>query len=38
MANFEVVVPKLGESVIEATITRWLKQVGYTVAVDEPIV
>lgn len=38
MANFEVVVPKLGESVIEATITRWLKQVGDTVAVDEPIV
>jgi 2-oxoglutarate dehydrogenase E2 component (dihydrolipoamide succinyltransferase) len=38
MANFEVVVPKLGESVIEATITRWLKQVGETVAVDEPIV
>jgi 2-oxoglutarate dehydrogenase E2 component (dihydrolipoamide succinyltransferase) len=38
MANIEIVVPKLGESVIEATITRWLKQVGEQVFVDEPVV
>lgn len=38
MANFEVVIPKLGESVIEATITKWLKQVGEDVNVDDPLV
>jgi 2-oxoglutarate dehydrogenase E2 component (dihydrolipoamide succinyltransferase) len=30
--------PALGESVTEGTVTRWLKKVGDTVAVDEPIV
>ncbi len=30
--------PALGESVTEGTITRWLKAVGDSVAVDEPIV
>jgi 2-oxoglutarate dehydrogenase E2 component (dihydrolipoamide succinyltransferase) len=30
--------PALGESVTEGTVTRWLKQVGDTVAVDEPLV
>ncbi|KPN18916.1 2-oxoglutarate dehydrogenase, E2 component, dihydrolipoamide succinyltransferase [Arthrobacter sp. Edens01] len=29
--------PALGESVTEGTVTRWLKQVGDTVAVDEPL-
>src|SRR6478672_3157633 len=29
--------PALGESVTEGTITRWLKQVGDQVAVDEPL-
>ena len=29
--------PALGESVTEGTITRWLKQVGDTVEVDEPL-
>ena len=38
MANYEVVVPKLGESVIEATITKWLKNEGDMVQVDDPIV
>src|ERR1044072_8186660 len=33
----EVNLPALGESVTEGTITRWLKQVGDTVAVDEPL-
>ncbi len=33
-----IVLPALGESVTEGTITRWLKAVGDAVAVDEPIV
>ena len=33
-----VVLPPLGESVTEGTVTRWLKQVGDAVAADEPIV
>ena len=33
----EVNLPALGESVTEGTVTRWLKQVGETVAVDEPL-
>ncbi|MDQ4115481.1 MAG: E3 binding domain-containing protein, partial [Actinomycetota bacterium] len=32
-----VTMPELGESVTEGTITRWLKQVGDEVAVDEPL-
>ena len=32
-----VTLPALGESVTEGTVTRWLKQVGDTVAVDEPL-
>ncbi|MGJ7440447.1 2-oxoglutarate dehydrogenase, E2 component, dihydrolipoamide succinyltransferase [Aquipuribacter sp. MA13-6] len=34
----EIVMPALGESVTEGTITRWLKAEGDTVEVDEPIV
>jgi len=34
----QVVLPELGESVTEGTITRWLKQVGDDVAVDEALV
>lgn len=34
----EVVLPALGESVTEGTVTRWLKKVGDQVAVDEPLV
>ncbi|MGJ3507399.1 2-oxoglutarate dehydrogenase, E2 component, dihydrolipoamide succinyltransferase [Enemella sp. A6] len=33
-----VELPQLGESVTEGTISRWLKQVGDTVEVDEPLV
>src|ERR1700690_2185298 len=29
--------PQLGETVTEGTITRWFKQVGETVAADEPL-
>ncbi|HSA41830.1 MAG TPA: dihydrolipoamide acetyltransferase, partial [Mycobacterium sp.] len=32
-----VQMPALGESVTEGTVTRWLKQEGDTVAVDEPL-
>lgn len=38
MAKFEVVMPKLGESIIEATITKWLKSPGDTIEEDDPIV
>src|ERR1700753_1714898 len=34
----EIRVPTLGESVTEATIGRWFKKAGDTVAVDEPLV
>lgn len=34
----EIRVPTLGESVTEATIGKWLKKVGDTVAADEPLV
>ena len=32
-----VVMPQLGESVTEGTVTRWLKDVGDTVVADEPL-
>ncbi len=35
---FEIKVPDLGESVVEATIARWLKQEGEAVKVGEPVV
>lgn len=38
MADVEVLLPKMGESVAEATITTWLKEVGDTIEEDEPIV
>jgi len=34
----EVKLPALGESVTEGTITRWLKKIGDSVAIDEPLV
>jgi len=34
----QVVVPALGESVTEATVAKWFKQVGDAVAADEPLV
>src|SRR4051812_33839679 len=33
----EVTMPKLGESVTEGTLSRWLKQVGEPVAFDDPL-
>lgn len=38
MAIEDIVIPALGESITEATIGSWMKQVGDAVAVDEPIV
>ena len=38
MADIEIRLPKMGESVTEATITNWLKEVGDTVEQDEPLV
>lgn len=38
MARFELKLPKMGESVAEATITSWLKEVGETVELDEAVV
>lgn len=37
MAQVELIMPKMGESIIEATILNWLKQVGDTVELDEAI-
>ena len=34
---FEIVMPQMGESVAEGTIVRWLKKVGDSVEVDEPM-
>ncbi|MGO1864247.1 MAG: 2-oxoglutarate dehydrogenase, E2 component, dihydrolipoamide succinyltransferase [Corynebacterium variabile] len=34
---YSVEMPELGESVTEGTVTQWLKKVGDTVAVDEPL-
>ncbi len=37
MAKFELKLPKMGESVAEATITNWLKEVGETIEADEAV-
>ena len=37
MSN-QILVPTLGESITEATVSKWLKQVGETVDSDEPLV
>ena len=38
MARFELKLPKMGESVAEATITAWLKEVGDRIELDEAVV
>jgi 2-oxoglutarate dehydrogenase E2 component (dihydrolipoamide succinyltransferase) len=38
MARFEIIMPKLGESIIEATITKWLKSKGDQVSEDDSLV
>jgi 2-oxoglutarate dehydrogenase E2 component (dihydrolipoamide succinyltransferase) len=37
MARVELVMPKMGESIMEATILKWRKQPGESVALDEPV-
>jgi len=37
MAKFELKLPKMGESVAEATVTSWLKEVGETIEMDEAV-
>lgn len=37
MAEFEMLMPKMGESIAEATIVRWVKNVGDTVKKDETV-
>jgi len=37
MAKYELKLPKMGESVAEATITNWLKEVGDTIEMDEAV-
>ena len=34
----QILVPSLGESIVEATVSKWLKQVGEKVDADEPVV
>ena len=36
--SFEIVVPELGESIVEATVGRWLKQESERVKVGEALV
>lgn len=38
MVKFEIIMPKLGESVIEATISKWLKNPGDNIEKDDSIV
>ena len=38
MSQVELIMPKMGESVAEATITSWLKEVGDTIEADESVV
>jgi len=37
MANFKLLLPKMGESVAEATIIKWLKKPGDYIDIDEAV-
>src|SRR5437868_10126640 len=37
MAKIDVIMPQMGESIAEGTLSRWIKKVGDTVKRDEPI-
>src|SRR4051812_8581919 len=37
MAKVDVIMPQMGESIAEGTLSRWIKKVGDTVQRDEPI-
>ena len=36
--SVELLVPTLGESVVEATVSKWIKKIGDPISIDEPIV
>ena len=36
--SVELIVPELGESITEATVSKWLKKIGESFDVDEPLV
>ena len=38
MTHFELVMPKMGESIIEATILRWTKNIGDLIEIDDTLV
>ena len=38
MARIELIMPKMGESVAEATIIKWTKNIGDTIELDETVV
>ena len=38
MAQVELIMPKMGESVAEATVIKWLKNVGETIEIDESVI
>lgn len=38
MGKFELVMPKMGESIIEATITKWMAEEGDQIEEDDPVV
>ena len=38
MGQYHLKLPKMGESVAEATVTKWLLEVGDTIQLDDPIV
>jgi pyruvate dehydrogenase E2 component (dihydrolipoyllysine-residue acetyltransferase) len=35
---YSIIMPRLGESVVEGTVNRWLKALGERVELDEPLV
>lgn len=37
MAQYFLKLPKMGESVAEATVTKWLKEIGDSISLDDPI-
>lgn len=37
MARIELIMPKMGESIIEATILKWNKQIGDTISIDDTV-
>ncbi|MBP9549017.1 MAG: 2-oxo acid dehydrogenase subunit E2, partial [Chitinophagales bacterium] len=37
MAQSDLIMPKMGESIMEATILKWLKKEGDSVELDEPV-